>query len=122
MRQKIFPLCREQEKALEAMGVTKLTRGEYQFLMRFYESTCLNTYCRCGMRHWGVGCVVLWIFSVSLQKTESPHAGNGMYIVGYPKPNPVQTIFSIGSDMCVLNEVWDETSVRGGAAMLCDTG
>ena len=40
------------------------------------------------------------------------------YIVGYPKLNPVQTIFSIGSDMCVLNEVWDETSVKGGAAML----
>ena len=80
VRQKVFPLCKEQEKALGAMGVTKLTRGEYQFLVRLSESTCLNTYCRCGMRHWGVGCVVLWIFSVSLQKTESPHAGNGMYV------------------------------------------
>ena len=43
VRQKIFPLSKEQEKALGAMGVTKLTCGEYQFLVRLSESTCLNT-------------------------------------------------------------------------------
>ena len=87
VRQKIFPLSKEQEKALEAMGVTKLTHGEYQFLVRLSDSTCLNAlhvYCRCGMRHRSMGLwrVVLWIFSVSLQKAESPQAGIGMYIVG----------------------------------------
>ena len=30
----------------------------------------------------GLWRVVLWIFSVSLQKAESPQAGIGMYIVG----------------------------------------
>ena len=31
VQQKIFPLSREQEKALEAEGVIKLTCGKYQF-------------------------------------------------------------------------------------------
>ena len=34
VQQEIFPLSREQEKALAAMGVIKLTCGEYQFLVK----------------------------------------------------------------------------------------
>ena len=34
VQQEIFPLSRDQEKALAAMGVFKLTCGEYQFLVR----------------------------------------------------------------------------------------
>ena len=33
VQQEVFPLCREQEMALEAMGVIKLKCGEYQFLV-----------------------------------------------------------------------------------------
>ena len=33
VQQEIFPLSKEQEKALAAMGVMKLTCGEYQFLV-----------------------------------------------------------------------------------------
>ena len=40
VQQKVFPLSKEQEKALAAMGVMKLTCGEYQFLVRLSESTC----------------------------------------------------------------------------------
>ena len=39
VQQKIFPLSKEQEKALAAMGVMKLTCGEYQFLVRLSWST-----------------------------------------------------------------------------------
>ena len=60
VQQKIFPLSKEQEKALAAMGVMKLTCGEYQFLVRLSGSTCqcivsVHVYCRFGMRcgSWG---------------------------------------------------------------------
>ena len=35
VQREIFPLSREQEKILVAMGVIKLTCGEYQFLVKF---------------------------------------------------------------------------------------
>ena len=37
VQQEIFPLSREQEKALLAVGVIKLTCGEYQFLVKCLE-------------------------------------------------------------------------------------
>ena len=37
IQQEIFPLSREQEKALLAVGVIKLTCGEYQFLVKCLE-------------------------------------------------------------------------------------
>ena len=36
LQHEIFPLSREQEKALSAKGVIKLTCGEYQFLVRLF--------------------------------------------------------------------------------------
>ena len=56
VQQNIFPLFKEQEKSLAAMGVMKLTCGKYQFLVRLSESTCqcivsMHVYCRFGMRH-----------------------------------------------------------------------
>ena len=39
VQQKIFPLSKEQAKALAAIGVMKLTCGEYQFLVRLSWST-----------------------------------------------------------------------------------
>ena len=35
VQQRIFPLSREQERALEDMGVTRVTCGNYQFLVKF---------------------------------------------------------------------------------------
>ena len=35
VQQEIFPLSREQENVLAALGVIKLTSGEYQFLVKF---------------------------------------------------------------------------------------
>ena len=43
LQQKIFPLSREQEKALGAMGVIRLRCGEYQFLVK------LSTHCHCNI-------------------------------------------------------------------------
>ena len=83
VQQKVFPLCKEQEKALAAMGVMKLTCGEYQFLVRLSKSTCLNALlvcifiveacggCGCGVFNYGY-------FFNSLQKDESPQAEVGM--------------------------------------------
>ena len=36
VQQEIFPLSREQEKALAAMGVIRLTCGEYQYLVKLF--------------------------------------------------------------------------------------
>ena len=44
VQQKIFPLSKEQKKALAAMGVIKLTRGEYQFLVKMFMF--LFVYCK----------------------------------------------------------------------------
>ena len=38
VQQETFPLSREQEKALAAMGVIRFTCGEYQFLVRLFVS------------------------------------------------------------------------------------
>ena len=44
VQQEIFPLSKEQEKALAAMGVMKLTCGEYQFLVKLLMF--LFVYCK----------------------------------------------------------------------------
>ena len=43
-QQMIFPLSKEQERALAAMGVIKLTCGEYQFLVKLLMF--LFVYCK----------------------------------------------------------------------------
>ena len=43
VKQKIFPLSKEQEKSLAAKGVIRLTCGEYQFLVML--STLLSLHC-----------------------------------------------------------------------------
>ena len=43
VKQKIFPLSREQEKSLAAKGVIRLTCGEYQFLVMLF--TLLSLHC-----------------------------------------------------------------------------
>ena len=42
VQQKVFPLCRKQEITLAAMGVIRLTCGEYQFLVNYI---LLSLYC-----------------------------------------------------------------------------
>ena len=83
VQEKVFPLSKEQEKALAAMGVMELTCGEYQFLVRLSKSTCLNALLACIFiveACGGCGCGVFYCgyFFISLQKDESPQAGIGM--------------------------------------------
>ena len=66
---KTFPLSKEQEKDLAAIGVMKLTCGEYQFLVRLSGCACqciVSVYVYCWFMNevWKLGlrCVVLWIF------------------------------------------------------------
>ena len=57
VQHKIFPLSREQERALTAMGVIRLTCGEYQFLVKLFvfrkllidgDSICIMCCCCCS--------------------------------------------------------------------------
>ena len=67
VQQEIFPLSREQEKSLAAIGIMKLTCGDYHFPVK--SALCSN-------------CLIVDVFSFFfLQKDEPSQVKNGMYIL-----------------------------------------
>ena len=82
VKQKIFPLSKEQEKSLAAMGVIRLTCGEYQFLVMLSMLLTITALLTCDCRLWNEACCCIIIpdskVFVLFQANELPQGGVGM--------------------------------------------